>query len=195
MKISDLSKINIKDIDVAKLQDQLLQRKDILIQVVLGVISVVIAVSVFNQSQLEIKKYKSQIASLQSKTGAIDEYNRTQADVKGFLSKVPDSVPEDKIINLVTDLAGKNGVKILTFSQANVKKENTLVTTSLNFSLVADSFVSMVRFIADIEKGKDFLQIWSCDMVPQMNSKESGKKSSNIPINFQIDVASIMVEE
>ena len=195
MKIPDLNKIDIKDIDVAKLKDQLLERKDIVIQMALGVMTVVIAFLIFNRGQAEIKEYKSKISTLQAKTGVIDEYNRTQADIKGFLGKVPDVVPADKIINLVTDLAGKNDVKILTFSQADVKKERSLVTTSISFSLVANSFVSMARFMADIENGKDFLQLWSCDMVPQIDTKKSEKESAKIPISFQIDVASLKVEQ
>lgn len=194
MKITDLSKLDVKDINVAKIKDQILERKEIAIQVLLGVVSFFVAVSMFNQSQGQIKQYKLKIASLQAKTGSIDQYNTTQTDVKDFLSKVPDPVSEDKIINLVTDLAGKNGVKIITFTQADVQKNNTMQITTLIFSLVADSFSGMVRFMADIENGKDFLQIWSCDVDPQINKKTS-KNSGAMPINFRIEVASLKVEQ
>lgn len=194
MKIPDLSKIDIKDIDVVKLKAQLLQHKGIVVQVVLIAVSFVVAILMFNQSQNEIKNYKSQITVLQAKTGAIDQYNKTQADVKNFLSKVPDPVSEDKIINLVTDLAVKNKVKILTFTQADIAKKNTLETTSLKFSLAADSFSVMVRFLADIERGKDFMQIWSCEVEPQLNITKSWKEAGSTPLNFNISVVSIKVQ-
>ena len=53
----------------------------------------------------------------------------------------------------------------------------------------------MARFMADIENGKDFLQLSSCDMVPHIDTKKPGKESAKIPISFQMDVASIKVEQ
>ena len=194
VKIFDLSKIDIKDIDVVKVQAQLVQHKGVVAQVGLGVVSFIVAVAMFNQSQGEIAKYKSQMAILNAKTGAIDQYNKTQNDVKDFLNKVPDAVSEDKMITLVTDLAGKNGIQILTFTRTNVEKKNTLVTTSLKFSLAADSFSGMVRFMADIEHGKDFMKIWRYEAEPQLNIKKSVKGTMNTMVTFQIDVASLKVE-
>jgi hypothetical protein len=194
MKIPDLSKIDIKDIDAVKVKEQLIQHKGVVAQVGLGLVSFVVAVAMFNQSQGDIARYKSQIAVLNAKTGAIDQYNKTQSDVKDFLNKVPDSVSEDKMINLVTDLAGKNGVQILTFTRTSVEKKNTLVTTSLRFSLAADSFSGMVKFMADIERGKDFMKIWSCEAEPQLNIKRPTKENGNTMITFHIDVASLKVE-
>jgi hypothetical protein len=171
-----------------------MQHKGVVAQVGLGVMSFVVAIAMFNQSQGDIARYKSQIAVLNAKTGAIDQYNKVQKDVKDFLNKVPDSVSEDKMINLVTDLAGKNGVQILTFTRTNVEKKNTLVTTSLKFSLVADSFSGMVRFMADIERGKDFMKIWSYEAGTQLNIKRSVKENGNMLITFRIDVVSLKVE-
>ncbi len=194
MKITDISKIDIKDIDAAKIKDQLLQHKEVVVQIILGACSLFFAVSLFNQSQTEVTKYKTQIATLQAKAPAIEQYNKTQMDVKDYLKKVPEAVSEDKIINLVTDIAVKNGVKILTFNPANIDKRNSLETLSLRFTLVADSFLSMVRFMADIERGKDFLQIWECEADPQLNAKSSTNNKGSA-INFRMEVASIMVEK
>ena len=195
MNIADLSKIDIKDIDVLKVKNKLLQHKEIVLQVLLAFGSFIIAVSMLNQSQADIKKYKSQIASLQSKTGAIEQYNKTQNDLKVYLGKVPEFVSEDKVINLVTDFAGKNGVKIITFSPATVEKKKTLETISLKFSLVAESFSSMIRFMADIERGNDFMQIWGCEVDPQPQARTGSKDKKGVPINFRIEVASMKVEK
>jgi len=194
MKIADLSKIDIKDIDVAKLKDQILAHKDIALQIIIGLIAFLLAVSMFNQSQVEIKGHKTQINTLQAKTGAIEQYNNTQSEIKSFISKVPQSVSEDKMINLVTDFAGNNGVKIVTFSQANIEKNNSIALTTIKFTLVSESFVSLVRFLSDIERGADFMQILSCDIEPQQNSRVTSKDSKQISINFRLEVASIKVE-
>lgn len=194
MKIPDISKIDIKDIDVAKIQAELLHRKELVIQVGLVLVSLVVGIWAFNGSQAEIAKYKSQIVSLQAKTGAIEEYNRTQQEVKNFVSKVPDPVSEDKIIDLVTDLAGKNSVKILTFNRAEVEKKDTLVTTTVNFSLVTDSFANIIRFIFDVEKSKDFMQIWTCTIEPQLGGTVSTKNNGNPQLTFRVDVVSLKVK-
>ncbi len=195
MKIPDLSKIDIKDIDIAKLKNEVLDHKEIAIQVLLGVVSLFIIISLVNTSQVEIKKYKSQIAALMAKTGLIEEYKKVEQEIKDFLSKVPAHVPKEKMVDLVTDLAGKNKVKILTFTQANVEKKDSIETTAVTFSLTADSFVNMVKFLVDIEKGKDFLQIWSCPIIPRMDATEKANDASGVPINFRIEVVSVKVDE
>lgn len=193
MNIPDLSKIDIKDIDVNKLKDQAIQNKEVVSQVVLVLISIVVAIMFFNQSQFEISQYKYKIATLQAKTGAIEEYNNTQSSVKKFLDQVPAHVPEDKIISFVTDYAGQNNVRILTFTPAVVEKKNTLETTMLKFTLTADSFASMVRFMSDIERGKDFMQVWSCEVEPQSDVRTPSREKKLIPVNFRIEVASLRV--
>lgn len=195
MKIPDLSKIDVKDIDVVKLKNEILDHKEIAIQVVLGVISLFVIISLVNTSQAEIKKYKSQIAALMAKTGLIEEYKKVEQEIRDFLNKVPAHVSEDKMVDLVTDLAGKNKVKILTFTQAKVDKKDTVETTAVTFSLTADSFINMVKFLVDIEKGKDFLQIWTCPIVPRMDATETNDKDSGVPINFRIEVVSVKVDE
>lgn len=194
MKIPDISKIDIKDIDVVKIQNELMQRKELVVQVLLALASIVVGVSAFNGSQAEIAKYKSQIASLQAKTGAIDEYNKTQGEVKDFINKVPAPVSQDKMITLVTDLAGKNDVKILTFNQAEAEKKGTLVTTAVNFSLETNSFANMIRFMAEIERDKDFMQISTCKVEPQLNAKLSAN-NPGVPLIFHVDVVSLKVEQ
>lgn len=193
MNLSDLSKIDIKDIDVAKLKDKAVQHKEVVAQGVLVLTSIVVAIMLVNQSQFEIGQFKFKIATLQAKTGAIDEYNSTQNAVKKFLDQVPAPVPEDKIISLVTDYAGQNNVRILTFTPAVLEKKNTLETTKLRFTLTAESFASMVRFMSDIERGKDFMQVWSCEVEPQQDVRTPLREKKPVPVNFRIEVASLRV--
>ena len=68
MNLSDLSKLDIKDIDVAKLKDKAVQHKEVVAQGVLVLTSIVVAIMLVNQSQFEIGQFKFKIATLQAKT-------------------------------------------------------------------------------------------------------------------------------
>lgn len=195
MKIPDISKIDMKDIDFGKIKNEILDHKETAVQVILVIVSLFFMVSVITASQAGIKKYKNQITALLAKTGLIEEYKKVEQEIKDFLSKVPAHVPEDKMVNLVADLAGKNNVKILTFSQAKIDKKDTIETTAVTFSLTADSFINMVKFLVDIEKGKEFLQVWSCPIAPRMDAGGKQKDKSGVPINFKIEVVSVKVKE
>src|SRR5690242_15831957 len=122
MKIPDLSKIDIKDIDVNKIKDQILDHKEQAVQVVLGIVAFFMIVSMWGGSQKEIGKFKNQINSMQAKSGIIGEYKKSQSDMEMFLKGLPPALSEGQIINLVTDLADKNKIKILTFTPAPPKE-------------------------------------------------------------------------
>lgn len=195
MKIPDISKIDIKDIDFGKLKNEVVEHKEIAIQVFLVIVSLVFVVAVIVTSQTGIEKYKAQISALLAKSGLIEEYKKVEQEIKDFLSNVPAHVPEDKMVNLVTDLADNNKVKILTFTQAKAEKKGTLETTLVTFSLTTDSFVNMVKFLVGIEKGNEFLQVWSCPIAPRLDARSTIKDKFSVPINFKIDVVSVKVKE
>ncbi|MBL8013297.1 MAG: hypothetical protein JNN05_05565 [Candidatus Omnitrophica bacterium] len=98
------------------------------------------------------------------------------------------------MITLVTDFAGQMGVKIVTFSPTVIEKKNNVETTAIKFTMAADSFAEMIRFMSAIERGKDFLQIWSCEVEPQQNSRSAAADPKKVPINFRIQVASVRVK-
>lgn len=194
MKIPDLSKINVKDIDSAKIKDMATQHKESLLQGALVLFSVIMTISLCVSSQTEVNKYKAQIAALQSKTGIIEEFNKSQNQVKTFLNEVPRFVSEDKMTTLVTDFAGQMGVKMVTFSPPVIEKKNNIETTAIKFTMAANSFVEMIRFMSEIERGKDFLQIWGCEVESQQDPHGPAPDKKKVPINFRIQVASLKVK-
>lgn len=198
MRIPDISKIDIKDIDVGKIRNEILDHKEISIQVVCVIVSLFFMFSVFNTSKGKIETHKARIAALLGKTGLIEEYKKVDQKISDFISKVPAHIPEDKMVDLVTDYAGKNKVKILTFSQAKVNKKDTVETTTVTFSLTADTFVDMVKFLVDIETGEKFVQVSSCNVSPRDVSlrADAGSKEKDklgVPISFRIEVVSLKV--
>jgi hypothetical protein len=195
-KLPDLSKIDIKDIDINKIKAELLEHKEVVVQVALGVVSFFMVLSLIGGCQGDIKKYKNQIRSMESKSGIIGQYKKSQTDIDAFLKSIPAPMTEGKIIAMVTDLADKNKVKILTFAPLN-RLENTTKKsyqeTVIQFSLQASTYQSMVRLIADIEYSKkDVLQVRSCVIQKAAADKQ---KNEEPPLNFRIEVASLEVKK
>jgi hypothetical protein len=198
-KLPDLSKIDLKDIDVNKIKDQLLENKEMVIQVALGVVTFFMIVSMWSGSQKEIKKYNVQINSMQSKSSIIEQYKKSQSDIDSFLKNLPPSLAEGQIINLVTDLADKNKVKILTFSpNAHSEGKKYYQDTSIQFSLQSADYKGLVRLIADIEHVKSILQIKSCsiqEVIQSDDQQQEGEKREERYLNFRVEVASLEVKE
>jgi hypothetical protein len=199
-KIPDLSKIDIKDIDINKIKDQLLENKERVVQVALGVLAFFMIVSMWAGSQKEIGKFKKQINTMQSKSGIIGEYKKSQSAYDAFLKNLPPSLSEGQIINLVTDLADKNKIKILTFVPVTAREgRKNYQETKIQFSLQAKGYKDMVRLIADVEKSKNLLQVRTCAV--QGASANPGieqaadQKTEQKYLDFRIEVASLEVKE
>jgi hypothetical protein len=197
LKIPDLSKIDVKDIDVNKIKDQLIENKEVVIQVAIGVIAFFMIVSMWNGSQHEIKKYKKDIISMQSKEGIITEYKAAQSAIDTFLNNLPAALSEAQMINVITDMADKNKVKILTFvPNTSLEGREHYRETSIQFSMQSKDYKSMVRLIADIERAKTILQIKQCFIMNEVTQKEQeGEILDDRLLTFRIDVASLEVKK
>jgi hypothetical protein len=195
-KIPDLSKIDIKDIDINKIKDELLDRKELMIQIGLGVFAFFMVVSMVGGSGKEVKQLKTKITSMQAKSDVIAQYKKSQADIDEFLKSLPPSLSEGQIITLVTDLADKNKVKISTFtpnSPAEDDNKKSYQKTSIQFSLQALDYKSMIRLIADIESSK--LHVKSCYVQGFSQAAQQGTKNEASYLNFRIEVASLEVKK
>jgi Tfp pilus assembly protein PilO len=190
-KIPDLSKIDIKDIDINKIKEELLDRKELVIQVGIGVVAFFMIVSMVSGSGKEVKQLKAKIKSMQAKSDIIAQYKKSQAEIDEFLKSLPPSFTEDEIITLVTDLADKNKVKISTFTPNSPGEEDgkkSYLKTSIQFSLQAGDYKDVVRLISDIENSK--LHIKSCNIQGINGGPEEGTS-----LNFRVEVASLEVKK
>ncbi len=188
-KIPDLSKIDIKDIDINKIKEELLDRKELVIQIGIGVVAFFMVVSMVSGSGKEVKQLKTKIKSMQAKSDIITQYKKSQTDIDEFLKSLPPSLTEDQIITLVTDLADKNKVKISTFTPnppSDEDRKKSYLKTSIQFSLQAGDYKNMVRLISDIENSK--LHVKSCYV-------QSITQDSGTSLNFRVEVASLEVKK
>ena len=194
MKIPDLSKIDIKDIDINKIKNLLMERKELALQIAFGIVAFFMVVSILGGSQKEIKKYKTQINAMQSKFSVIGLYKKSQSDIDAYLKNIPPPMSEGQIISFVTDMADKNHVRIQTFTPdpnpADGKKFFREV--SIQFSLQADQYKRVVGLISDIEHAKSALQVKSCLI---QNATPTDQQGDGGLLNFIIEVASLEVKK
>jgi len=195
-KIQDLSKIDIKEIDINKIKNAVLGHKELALQIAIGVVAFFVIVSTLGGCQKDIKKYKTQLTAMQSKTDSIATYKKSQADIDMFLKSIPPPLTESQIITLVTDLADKNHVKIVTFSPrpSQNEKKKFYQETAIQFSLQAKDYKHVVGLIADIEHAKNTVQVKSCTIQTQTQGK-SDQDSERSFLTFGIEVASLEVKQ
>jgi hypothetical protein len=199
MKIPDLNKIDIKDLDINKIKKAILENKEATLKIGLGAVAFFMIVSMLGGSQKEIRTFKNQIDVMQSKSPLIEQYNKSQTNIQGFLKKIPASLTEAQIIGLVTDLADKNQVKILTFMQNAVRPDGkkSYQETAIQFSLRAKNYKSLVQLISDIEHSQSILHVKSCvvDNEGDKQGSSSQEDVENSALNFRLEVASLEVKK
>jgi len=74
LKKIDLKNIDLKDFDASKVVPLLLEKKELLAQVVVVVVSIVIGISIVGNYFAQDKKYREDLAKLKAKSEAIDTY-------------------------------------------------------------------------------------------------------------------------
>ncbi len=192
MKISDLSKINIKDIDLAKIQENLLQKPDLLIQLIITGISFFILIKVVAGGLLEEKKVQEKIQELGKKVARIKAHDDLQKEYSQFLADLPPGLPTDDLMGRVTELAGEHSIQISNFSPPKEIKKKFHTLTILSLNVTANNYQDMVTFIRSIEESSENLRVDRWTSAAKAQTTNSGEAASaeedKESVSAQIDI-------
>lgn len=179
MKISDLSKITIKDIRGLLKSFDWESSKDLLswqsakerllgnptsyvcaLMVVLAAIAVILAFRVHKDvSTAE----KIEVNDLRKRAKAVSVLENTQKEYGVFIAKIPQAISESKLIKMLSEIAFARNVQITSFSPASKKETRYVYLTNVEITITSENYANAIRFINDIENSPHSIRIgkWS----------------------------------
>ena len=162
MDLKSLSQIDIKNlqnIDFGKLKDQIQKRPDILVNILLIPITLFAIIYIYTGQQKKANSLRYKITELKQKVDAVKHRDDTQKEYDEFVKKFPESLPGDKLIDKLSDLAVSYNVQVSSFSPTKEKTAGSVKITSVTINIVADSYADIVQFVKAIESSAYTLRI------------------------------------
>jgi Tfp pilus assembly protein PilO len=201
MNLQDLSKIDIKDLqklDYNLLFAEVKKKPEAVVATVLVVGALIFSIGYYQQRYQELRSLRGQINVLQKKTSLITTYNTRKKEVNSFLEKLPQVIPENELINKLTDMAVHRGVKIESFSPTGGRNEKLYKTTSVRMEITAEKYQQIWLFTRDIEYSGYAMRIenWNGSLVSSqaMRLNESSMDKDSL-IKVGIEITSIEVKK
>src|SRR3989338_4817335 len=162
MDLRDLNKINLEDlkaIDWELAKAHLLAKPDIAINALMVMIMMAVFVSSFNSYATESKSLKSQISELETKYEAREAFEATQKGYAEFLKNFPETVPDNRLIEILSEIAIKRNIQIIAFSPSEAKSNELVRLTKVRINIRSDNYPDIIRFMNDIEDSEYSIRI------------------------------------
>ncbi len=199
--IDKLQKIDIKDIkaaiDMQAVQDTLLKRKDLVIDVFLIIVTLFVINFIFSSRQKTSQEMTLKIKNLEKKSVTIQVYeNRTKKLDKLIDSAAKGFSSPTTIINAISEITQKLNIKISSFNPDKLENldEYTKQTVKFNFS---GTFQNMLQLIYQIENYKRNLRIdsWSREKGNPGLLKVNDEDLVNSIISWKMSITSIELKK
>ena len=161
MNLSELKDLDLKNLDLDQIKENLLQRKDLLINIGLVVVTVILCLFIFNKNRSAAATVHAKFVNMQGKTDVIAKHQQSLDKVKAFKEQFPAALNENDIVDLVTNSAVKNKVQILSYSPAQEASAGLYDRLTMQFIFTVTEYADMIRFIYDIERTPGALRVES----------------------------------
>ena len=170
--------------DLKKLIKTVLEKKDVLAQVVVAGISIVVLIAILGNPQGG--QYRQEIQQLNAKISVIHDYEQGLKDQKLFLAALPKELDEDQFSAQIVDYASQSHVNILAFSPTGKKEEGLAklsTVSTLQINIHVDKYKDFLMFLKNIEGSPFALRIDSCFL--------TGKEDKGIDAEMAIAYVSV----
>ena len=153
--IDQLNKIDVKTIDLAKIQSDLMQRKDILIYSAMIIFTLFFFFNQLKGRTQKIEAYQTEITKLEDKLKIAQEVEKLNGDIATYVNSIPAGLPDvSTLISTVNELAIKHHIKILSFIPGQVLKTEFYKKNQLKLNISASEYANIGLFIHDLENSK-----------------------------------------
>ncbi len=192
MNINDLTKMDLKNIDLTKVIAYLGIHTDALIRMAIVVVTVLGGFRLVEQYLEQTKVFSVQITEMEEKLMQVMSYEKSVNGLKLFWEKAPKPINDDALVNYMTDLATKNNLEILSFSPGQVTSDKFYTANKIKFKLKAREYKDFVLFVRSVENSGFALraEAVSCSLEQGTNQSATGPI-----INIQMEIVSIKVNE
>ncbi len=192
--INQLNSIDVKSIDFSRINEEVFQRKDILVNAGVILLSVYFLFNIMGDRKDNISAHQEEIEVLQRKVSVVEELENTKGKIHQLLNSVSVG-PSDvsSLINLINDFAIKHKVQILSFVPSGAEQTEYFEKINLDLSIASDSYANIGSFVYDIETSNKNLRIetWSVGggatrRRGRWTQASQGKQEGDIQVSLRI---------
>ena len=199
MNLNELSKIDIKDlkkIDLGQVREEIQNRPDILINVLLIGFTLFAIIFFYNKYEHQAKQLKGQITGLKEKLDVVKEQDQAVQKIKEFINKFPKPISNERLIEKINEFALNHKIQILSYAPAENISEEYWTSNSVVFNLASESYANILLFIQDIEKSPYALIIekWS-GSVKETTDKSGTQMQTKTFTNVTIKIRSVRLKD
>jgi hypothetical protein len=187
--IKDIER-SLKNIDMKTLQDDLMKRKDIVLNIVFILVTFFGAQFLWNNTQQSLSQMKQQLTQLEEKNEIILMLEEENQKIKNFIENFPQGFPSfTAVIDRVSILADEANTTIISFSPRTPVENDLFATYQVEFSMTAPHYDNITQLLKKIEQSKENMRIDSWSASPeQQRGQEDFQK-----IIYKIIISSIQL--
>lgn len=190
MKISDLAKINISDlqrIDIQEVKFFLMQRLDISVCLILGGLSVAGAIFIVSQGNISASSMNQQVRIKKDLLTVANEQKDLIKKIDEFKQKFPKNINSDQLIDQLSNLAVDHGVQINSLSPVKEDTDTFKKTVSLEIAVSSSDYDKLILFSKDIESLPYSIRIdtWSGSMESPLKPTQRNRNTYIDPLQKQ----------
>jgi len=197
MKLSELSKLDIKDlqkIDYNQLGKEVTKRPDYIIIAVSIIMTLFLSLHFFSKNRKMASALKLEVQTLEDKVAVIEEYTDTKAELTALQDAIPEPLTQEGLINLVSDFAFKRNLQISSLTPGQTEEEKYHDVISVHVQIESSDFKNIWLFVHDIESSKLALRVdeWRGSRGSSTGSRSRRRPSQaniNRKMNFQIQIS------
>ncbi len=155
MNLADLNKISIKDlkeIDWGQVKDSLLSQPTFVVNTILITATIVTAAFAYTTYSDTTKSQNKEIVVLKKKVEAVANLTKTQNDYQDFLKNMPEPISENRLTEILSEIAFDRKIQIISFSPVNTKDNDYVQISNIKIKIKSDNYANIIRFMRDIEK-------------------------------------------
>ena len=116
---------------------------------------------------------KFKIVELQEKAKALDEYKITQKQIRDILVNTPETISENRLIEMLSEIALESGVQIISLSPTTKRQDNFTRLTSIKITIASENYADIIRFMHKLENSAYSIRVKGWTGGPKMTTQGS----------------------
>ncbi len=166
----------------------ILNNKNKIVNIVIVLLSVIIAFKIYGKQQLEIASLKSSAELEAKKNLVLGEIGLLEKKL-GSLKKTINRKDVSLVMNSVGAVAKDNGVKVVSFKPQSEKDFSVYTKYSFDLVVSAATYHKIGKFISVLESSPDIY------MVENINIINSAVGSENAKIDVQLMLSTVLMKD
>lgn len=175
-KLSSITADDLKNIDWASMKNYLLSQPGLLINILIISMTVSIIVATFRSHVKLTKTLKTKVTELKEKAEALDKFELAQVEYKKFLKNIPQTISENRLIEMLSGIAFNRDVRIVSFSPANRSSNRFVNLTNVEITVTSKNYTDIIRFINDIENSTYAIRLGGWTGVSKSQNQSSRRR-------------------